>query len=425
MSSRSRSFKFDNVTKKIFIAGQVVSDGSTSTPTVSGNLSANTQSNITNVGVLSSLTVTGNISAANYNYANGVSILSGLVANAGSLSGQIVTANTAMKGYVDNGLSSLSSNRINANASNVTVTASFVNVAINSSNVASISSAGISTTGNLTFTGTDNRITGNFGSDNGVMFQTNVTNADTYLRVIPNGTSSNAGIYCFNTTNITDNAVVAITISSTEARLVTGTNLAGTPLPLRFFVNGQNRGAIDTSGNWGIGNTSPAHRLSVNGDIFVGNIVTSSNNIANIGSVSNRFNTVFARATSAQYADLAEVYVSDKNYIPGTVVVFGGDKEVTVSTVSHDPAIAGVVSTNPAYLMNDSVEGVAVALQGRVPCRVLGPVVKGDRVVTSDVRGVAERLDMSKYQPGCIIGKTLGSVPDSEIATIEVVVGRN
>jgi hypothetical protein len=74
--------------------------------------------------------------------------------------------------------------------------------------------------------------------------------------------------------------------------------------------------------------------------------------------------------------------------------------------------------------MNDSVEGVAVALQGRVPCRVLGPVVKGDRVVTSDVRGVAERLDMSKYQPGCIIGKTLGSVPDGEIATIEVVVGR-
>jgi hypothetical protein len=75
--------------------------------------------------------------------------------------------------------------------------------------------------------------------------------------------------------------------------------------------------------------------------------------------------------------------------------------------------------------MNDSVEGVAVALQGRVPCRVLGPVVKGDRVVTSDVRGAAERLDMTKYQPGCIIGKALGSVPDGEIATIEVVVGRN
>jgi hypothetical protein len=130
-------------------------------------------------------------------------------------------------------------------------------------------------------------------------------------------------------------------------------------------------------------------------------------------------------ATSARYADLAEKYTSDKKYVPGTVVVFGGVNEVTVSDTSHDTKIAGVVSTNPAYLMNSELEGVEVALQGRVPCRVLGPVVKGDRVVTSDVRGVAERLDMTKYQPGCIIGKALGSVPDGEIATIEVVVGRN
>jgi hypothetical protein len=151
----------------------------------------------------------------------------------------------------------------------------------------------------------------------------------------------------------------------------------------------------------------------------------ASNGVGNIGASGASFNTVFARATSAQYADLAEVYVGDKNYIPGTVVVFGGTQEVTVSLTSHDPSVAGVVSTNPAYLMNDTVEGVAVALQGRVPCRVLGPVVKGDRVVTSDVRGVAERLDIAKYQPGCIIGKALGSVPDGEIATIEVVVGRN
>ena len=122
---------------------------------------------------------------------------------------------------------------------------------------------------------------------------------------------------------------------------------------------------------------------------------------------------------------MAEIYTSDKKYVPGTVVIFGGDKEVTISTMSHDPAIAGVVSTNPAYLMNSLLDGVEVALQGRVPCRVLGPVVKGDRVVASDIRGVAERLDMTKYQPGCIIGKVLDGVPYGEITTIEVVVGRN
>ena len=151
---------------------------------------------------------------------------------------------------------------------------------------------------------------------------------------------------------------------------------------------------------------------------------TGTTGVGNIGASGAAFNTVFAKSTSAQYADLAEIYVGDKHYVPGTVVVFGGDKEVTVSTTSHDPSVAGVVSTNPAYLMNDSVDGVAVALQGRVPCRVLGPVSKGDRVVSSDVRGVAERLDMTKYQPGCIIGKALEAIPDNEIATIEVVVGR-
>jgi hypothetical protein len=123
---------------------------------------------------------------------------------------------------------------------------------------------------------------------------------------------------------------------------------------------------------------------------------------------------------------LAEKYTADSDYSPGTVVVFGGDKEITLSTTSHDPSVAGVVSTNPAHLMNAELEnGLPIALQGRVPCRMLGPVSKGDRVVSSDVPGVAERLDMTKYQPGCIIGKSLDYVPSGEIATIEVVVGRN
>lgn len=145
----------------------------------------------------------------------------------------------------------------------------------------------------------------------------------------------------------------------------------------------------------------------------------------NIGASGGSFNTVFAKSTSAQYADLAEVYASDKKYVPGTVVVFGGNKEVTISTASHDPAIAGVVSTDPAYLMNDSAEGVAVALQGRVPCRVKGPVTKGDRVVSSDQPGIAVRLDKTLYEPGCIIGKAIEDIVDDRVHTIEVVVGRN
>jgi hypothetical protein len=139
------------------------------------------------------------------------------------------------------------------------------------------------------------------------------------------------------------------------------------------------------------------------------------------------FNTVFAKATSAQYADLAEMYVADQTYAPGTVVEFGGNEEVTASQSSHSTAVAGIVSTNPSYLMNATQTGnhvVAVALVGRVPCQVIGTFKKGDRLVASDITGVATGLDMSKYQPGAIIGKALEAYNSTEVGTVEVAVGR-
>jgi hypothetical protein len=89
--------------------------------------------------------------------------------------------------------------------------------------------------------------------------------------------------------------------------------------------------------------------------------------------------------------------------------------------------VAGVVSTNPSYLMNATQTGehvVAVALVGRVPCQVVGHIVKGDRLVSSNIVGVAEPVDPEKYQPGCIIGKALESYDNVEVGTIEVAVGR-
>jgi hypothetical protein len=146
--------------------------------------------------------------------------------------------------------------------------------------------------------------------------------------------------------------------------------------------------------------------------------------VGNIGATGATFNTVFAKATTAQYADLAEVYTSDQQYPGGTVVIFGGDSEVTQSHSPHDTRIAGVVSTDPAYLMNSAEIGVPVALQGRVPCRVLGPVAKGDRIVSSSTPGVACKMDKTLYEPGCIIGKVLENHTENTIKTIEVVVGR-
>jgi hypothetical protein len=121
------------------------------------------------------------------------------------------------------------------------------------------------------------------------------------------------------------------------------------------------------------------------------------------------------------------MYTTDAEYQPGTVMIFGGTQEVTISTTTHNYRVAGVVSTNPAHIMNSGLQGkhvVAVALTGRVPVSVVGNISPGDRVVTSNRAGVAEALDMTRYQPGVIIGKALQSHTGDEVGVIEVVVGR-
>lgn len=126
-------------------------------------------------------------------------------------------------------------------------------------------------------------------------------------------------------------------------------------------------------------------------------------------------------------ADLAEMYVADHNYPPGTVVEFGGTYEITISSTSHSPRVAGIVSTDPSYLMNSAQEGeyvLPVALTGRVPCQVVGTIRKGDRLVASPFSGVAMALDNRLYEPGCIIGKALEEYDSIANGIIEVAVGR-
>lgn len=140
---------------------------------------------------------------------------------------------------------------------------------------------------------------------------------------------------------------------------------------------------------------------------------------------SDVYATIFhGTATSAYYADLAELYLPDAEYDPGTVLIFGGKNEVTASSSIMDKRIAGVVSTNPAYIMNSHlINGVAVALTGRVPCKVIGKVRKGDMLISSHIAGVAMALDTPVV--GSIIGKSLGEYESSDIVgLIEVVVGR-
>jgi len=134
-------------------------------------------------------------------------------------------------------------------------------------------------------------------------------------------------------------------------------------------------------------------------------------------------NILNTTATAAQYADLAEKYSSDKAYEPGTIVMFGGDAEVTIAS-ERTRAVAGIVSTNPAYLMNSHMEGltVDVALQGRVFCKVQGQINKGDMIVNGGTNGVG--IADNNPQLGMVVGKALQDYNSPEIGTIEVVVGR-
>lgn len=160
-----------------------------------------------------------------------------------------------------------------------------------------------------------------------------------------------------------------------------------------------------------------------NDPAFVGNV----NSKTNLGLPTRTFGNVFSDlfvgvATSAQYADLAENYVADEQYTPGTVLKFGGEFEVTIAD-NETNKVAGIVSDHPAYLMNSGCTGifvVPVALQGRVPCKVRGIIRKGDMIVSAG-QGYAKASEAPLI--GTVIGKSLENFHGLE-GIIEIVVGR-
>lgn len=330
-------------------------------------------------------------------------------------------SNIATVSYVTSQISS--ANAITFGTSNVQIPSSGGNVRVNvggTSNVAVFTTAGVDVTGNVS--------AGNLNITGGIV--------DTGALTIVTGSNGNVAI--------TPNGTGILTVST--ATSVTGNVDGG---------NIRTTGLISATGNITGGNvlgganvnatTHTGATVSVTGNITGGNVLTSvlfvntgnttgaaivnsgGNGVGNIGSATGFFNIAHVRATSAQYADLAEMYVADADYAPGTVLEFGGSREVTITSVTHSTLVAGIVSTNPSYLMNSTQAGehvVPVALTGRVPCRVVGIINKGDRLVASDQPGVATALNTIFYQPGCIIGKALEDYSSSEVGEIEVAVGR-
>jgi hypothetical protein len=307
------------------------------------------------------------------------------------------------------------------------------------SSTGTITSAANVIGGNLTTAGT-------ITNGNIIITGANIVSSGPTLYIDPNGAGGTDGNVI-----ITGNLTVQGTTTTINSNTVTTNDL---------FINVANNASTSSAANGGglgvgpvgaeyasltFNNSATAWNMSVplsvtgtitgsnlsagTGTITGGNIVNSNaNGVGNIGSSTTYFNTVFAKATSAQYADLAEIYVADNVYTPGTVVEFGGNNEITVTTTTHSTQVAGIISTQPAYLMNSTQAGehaLEVALVGRVPCLVVGTIRKGDRLVSSDQPGIAQALDMNLYQPGCIVGKALQEYNSTEPGVIEVAVGRS
>jgi hypothetical protein len=123
----------------------------------------------------------------------------------------------------------------------------------------------------------------------------------------------------------------------------------------------------------------------------------------------------------AAYADLGERYKSDEQYEPGTVLMIGGEAEVTLATLKGKHKIAGVVSTDPAYVLNSmSTDSVIIGLAGRVPCFVIGTIEKGDMLTISAIPGVATSTD----EPIAVIGRALENYNSDQVGKIEIMIGR-
>ena len=257
------------------------------------------------------------------------------------------------------------------------------------------------------------------------------TGAITFAKSITVGTGGNLSVAA--TTVSTSNSTGALTVSG-------GAGIAG-----NVFIGGNTTvagnlavtggftltGTQTFNGNVTFGDNVGTDVVSFNSTVNT-NILPAANNTYNLGSTGSRWASIWGVSSSAQYADLAERYEADDNYSPGTVMTIGGEKEVTVAHSWND--VFGVVSTAPAYLMNDAAGTNAthppIALVGRVPVRVVGPCNKGDKLVAHEDGTATKWIQEPQFDtdtptanidPDKLVGRALVDKYTQEEELIEVV----
>ena len=290
---------------------------------------------------------------------------------------------------------------------------------------------------------TGNTTGGNLLTGGQVSAAGNITGANFIGNVIPP-----AGGAVSTTGNVSGGNILTSGLISAGGNITSAANVAGTyfigngsqltglsaAVAVTKFVNGTSEGNAGSSGGnitFTVGGTSNVLVLSsttayFGSDVSVSAIQkTGSNAVGNIGSSANYFNRVFATATTALYADVAERFAADELLEPGTVVELGGSKEITRSQQDLSENVFGVISTRPAYTMNGGAgeddTHPPVAMTGRVPVKAIGIIRRGDRLVSAG-SGVARAAQPGEATAFNVIGRSLEDKHLEELGTIEAIV---
>jgi hypothetical protein len=406
----------------------------TGAATTAGTVTTAAQPNITSVGTLSSLAVTGNASAGNLSTGGTLSVTGN--ANVGNI-GAAAAVFTSVSG---NGaaLTALNASNISsgtldqARLANSSLTVNGTSISLGGSGTITANTTQTLTLGTY-LTGTS------FNGGTAVTATVDATSAATASKVVArdvNGSfagnvitatsfsGSGASLTDLNAGNLSSGTVPSARLSGSYSISVTSATTAGT-VTTAAQPNITSVGtltSLSVTGNVSAGNLVSTGTVGGTGATLLGTTLTTGAN-STAGTITGNWTLSAGSRWNATYADLAEKYTADADYQPGTVLVFGGEYEVTLANEENSHRVAGVVSTDPAYTMNANCPGAhtaMLALQGRVPCLVKGKVAKGD-ILVAGLDGHAIVNNMARA--GTIIGKSLENF-DGESGVIEVAVGR-